>query len=121
MEHTIAFSKKYIAKVWQQPQRPNLPGVVSLWCAVTVLMSVLGAPSVVYAAVMPPEAIPNSAPNASHIGQICFAAADERDLGPQDPNNDQDTLTLLNPATGEANIIGATGTHNVEALTFGPH
>src|SRR4051812_4509548 len=70
---------------------------------------------------LPSLAMAADVPDASYIGQVCFAVADERDLGPQDPDNDQDTLTLLKPATGETQVIGTTGTHNVEALTFGPH
>jgi hypothetical protein len=63
-----------------------------------------------------------SANNIAAIGQtseVCFAVADERDLdgGGEDS---ADTLTRINRFTGEPEIIGLTGTQNIEEIAFGP-
>ncbi|HXF62100.1 MAG TPA: SdrD B-like domain-containing protein [Caldilineaceae bacterium] len=55
---------------------------------------------------------------ASHIGPVCLAIADE--LDPGQGGSDPDTLVQLDRNTGQTQIIGQTGTTNIEDMAFGP-
>ena len=75
--------------------------------------------AIILLGVLPSVALADDYSTTSHLGDLCFAVADERTLagGAEDS---QDTLVHLNVVDGTTDVIGLTGTTSVEAMTFGP-
>lgn len=70
-------------------------------------------------ALLPDVALAQDPTQPNQLVELCLAVADELDLG-NNQENHTDTLTKINRFTAEHEVIGETGTEDIEAMTFGP-